>query len=473
MRRRLALGMLLAGLLGVAPLASSTAGEPASRKRLLYITTTAGFHHSACEHSIPIFQKIATAAGLEVVASAKTDLITAESLKGFDAVVFSNTTGGKRQFPVSEENLQALLAFVRSGKAFIGIHAATDTLGDYEPYYDMIGGTFSGHPWTKRVRIDIEDPAHPCASPVPSPWYVDDEIYTFKHWSREKIHVIMSLNVDEESNKGNRDDRDYSIAWCKPYGKGRVFYTSLGHKHSVWDDPIYQKHLMGGVLWALGVESETESGRTHTLRVGHAAPKGDWRPLLDGKELRWGVEWETTGKPAAKFHADWKVLPDGTLQGGGSGLGASHLYYIGKQFRDFEYRADVCINREGNSGMYFRCLPSNLRGGEWKNWPAGYEAQVNNGWDPDPKKSGTFYPKPTLWAKDIERIMGYTKAEDDDDFWFNQHIIAVGNHFIIKLNGQVVVDHYDDKFPAGYFAYQMHHPGTVVKLRNIQVRELD
>jgi hypothetical protein len=155
---------------------------------------------------------------------------------------------------------------------------------------------------------------------------------------------------------------------------------------------------------------------------------------------------------------------------------------VGKKFKNFEYRAEVCINAEGNSGMYFRCQQANLQpNGQWKNWPIGYEAQVNNGWDPDPRKSGTFYPEPSIRKDDLAKYLGYDKSKDDGNLWFTQHIIAVDNHFVIKLNDRVVVDHIDlnDRtrqdpgyYAEGYFAYQMHHDGTLAKFRNIEVREL-
>lgn len=473
-------------------LLSLTVAEGAPQKfRVLYITTTTGFHHSACEYSVPVFEKMAKDCGvLEVTASDKTDLITPEGLKKFDVVIFSNTSGGKGSFPLTDENGMALIDWVKSGKAFVGIHAATDTLTDWDPYVEMIGGAFNGHPWTKKVKVDIEDPLHPCAVPLPSPWHIDDEIYTFKEWSRDDVHVILSMDVSAEENKGNRDDRDYALAWCKPFGSGRVFYTALGHKHEVWDDPLFQKHLLAGVLWSLqmppretlrtiglGFNAVRGRGRRatreHALSVGHAKP-GDWVKIFDGKTLDWGEDWVTSGnQEVTRKH--WTVQPGGILEGSsqGSPEGSSHLYYIGKKFRNFEYRAEVCINKNGNSGMYLRCQEDNLEeNGQWKNWPRGYEAQVNNAWDPDPRKSGTFYPEPSIREPDLKRLIGYEKSKDDDNYWFTQHIIAVGNQFVIKLNDVVAIHHYDSKYAEGFFAYQMHHDGAVVKFKNIEVREL-
>ena len=88
----------------------------------------------------------------------------------------------------------------------------------------------------------------------------------------------------------------------------------------------------------------------------------------------------------------------------------------------------------------------------------------------------------------VAQDIGYERPVKVDDTtlqtdgaWYNMHLIAVGNHFVIKLNGQVVVDWFQDNpkpgnvkgsWEKGYFSIQMHHIGTLVKFKNMQVREL-
>jgi len=156
------------------------------------------------------------------------------------------------------------------------------------------------------------------------------------------------------------------------------------------------------------------------------------------------------------------------------GKDSSHLYNIKKKYRNFECRADISIDPNGNSGMYFRCLDRNLNNkGEWKNWPTGYEAQINNGYDHDPKRGGTFYPAPALYTKDIKKLLGYEKEKDKGNFWYNMHVIAVDNLFVIKLNGKIATVHRGRRnFREGFFAFQMHHNGSKVRIKNFEVREL-
>ncbi len=177
--------------------------------------------------------------------------ITANNLKNYDAVFFY--TCGDIGF--SPEQKQALLDFVRGGKAFIGAHSATDTFHNWPEYGEMIGGYFDGHPWGQKVRIKIEDPKHPAVRGLGTSVEIIDEIYEFKDpWSRKTNHVLMSLDnssVNTNTPEVHRADKDFGITWVRSYGKGRVFLTALGHRADVWSNPWYQKMLLQGICWAM------------------------------------------------------------------------------------------------------------------------------------------------------------------------------------------------------------------------------
>jgi type 1 glutamine amidotransferase len=176
--------------------------------------------------------------------------VNAATLKKFNVVVFF-TTGN----PVNKKELRDLVEWVRQGGALVGVHCATDTLYD-SPYGELIGGYFNGHPWHQKIKIHVEDPAHPAAKGFKDGDEITDEIYQFRDpYSRDKLHIILSVdNKSVDVTKGARKDRDYAISWCHDVGRGRVFYTSLGHRKEIWKDPRYQEHLMGGLKWALGEE---------------------------------------------------------------------------------------------------------------------------------------------------------------------------------------------------------------------------
>jgi type 1 glutamine amidotransferase len=176
--------------------------------------------------------------------------INAETLKNFDVVLFF-TTGN----PVTKEELKDLTTWVRAGHAFAGTHCATDTLYN-SPYGDLIGAYFDGHPWHQKIRLHVEDPHHAAAKGFQDGAEITDEMYQFRGpYTRERLHIILS--IDDRSidvKKGKRQDQDYAVSWCRDYGQGRVFYTSLGHRREVWRDPRFQEHLIGGLRWAVGLE---------------------------------------------------------------------------------------------------------------------------------------------------------------------------------------------------------------------------
>jgi hypothetical protein len=232
-------------------LAWTLAPAAAPKRKLLYLNHSAGFKHQTAATSGPIVQEIGEKSG--AFAATVTDdcgALTAENLKQYDAVLFY-TTG---ELPVSDQQKQALLDFVRSGKGFAGIHSATDTFCKWPEYGELIGGYFDKHPWHQDVRVRVEDGKHPATRHLGEAFTIKDEIYQFRNWSRDKVHVLLSLDpasVDLNAKDVHRTDKDFAIAWTRQYGKGRVFYTALGHRAEVWADERYQTHLLNGLRWVM------------------------------------------------------------------------------------------------------------------------------------------------------------------------------------------------------------------------------
>jgi type 1 glutamine amidotransferase len=183
--------------------------------------------------------------------------VNKDTLKNFDCVLFF-TTGSKRnqQSPLTDEELADLIDWVKAGGAFAGTHCATDTLYD-TPYGELVGAYFDLHPWHQKIKVTVEDAKHPAADGFATGAEITDEIYQFgaTPYSREKLHIILSVDnssIDTNKKDVHRKDKDFAIAWCHEYGKGKSFYTSLGHRKEVWKDERFQKHLLGGLKWATG-----------------------------------------------------------------------------------------------------------------------------------------------------------------------------------------------------------------------------
>jgi type 1 glutamine amidotransferase len=237
---------------GGSPSGPSTSSSSEPGRRLLYLTTSAGFRHDVLPLSQQVMRDIGMrAGGFETTATEDVSIVTRENLARFDAVAFF-TSG---ELPMSEAQKAALLDFVRGGKGFIGIHSATDTFYEWPDYGVMLGAYFDGHPWHQEVTLRVEDRAHPATTSLPASFRLNDEIYQFRNWSRADVHVLLNLDpasIDLNAPGVTRSDHDFALAWTRTEGRGRVFYTALGHEAGVWQDARFQQFLTGGIRWAMG-----------------------------------------------------------------------------------------------------------------------------------------------------------------------------------------------------------------------------
>jgi len=245
-------------------------------RKVLVVTVTKGFRHSSIPTAEKVLGELAASSGVFTVDYVRTDAdmaqkMTAAALADYDGVIFANTTG---DLPLPDK--QAFLDWIKSGKAFIGMHSATDTFRDHkppDPYVEMIGGEFKEHHAQAVVDCINQDPKHPACRPLGPTFHLKDEIYLLKNFDRSKVHGLLAL----DKHPNDQTPGDYPIAWCKTYGKGRVFYTSLGHREDVWtpntpesfkrENPkevseAYQKHILGGIKWALGLENGSAKPQT-------------------------------------------------------------------------------------------------------------------------------------------------------------------------------------------------------------------
>lgn len=177
---------------------------------------------------------------------------TKENLQNYDMVMFY-TTG---KLPIAEADLDYFFKvwLPQEGHGVVGFHSATDTFKNYEPYWDMIGGSFNGHPWGSgtTVTIAVHEPDHPAMKAFGgSEFQIKDEIYRYKNWQPEKVRVLMSLDM---SKCKPSEPYHVPVAWVKDYGKGRLFYTNLGHNEGTWTDKRFLSSVTGGIRWVMGLE---------------------------------------------------------------------------------------------------------------------------------------------------------------------------------------------------------------------------
>lgn len=277
MKRRLFLGCLatLAGVL----VATSAVAAP---KKILVVSTTTGFRHSSIETAEKIIAQVGKSSGVydielaavtppknpgnnaseEAKAAFKTaqasyqdkikavlaEKMSPAALKTYDGIIFANTTG---DLPLPDKD--AFIAWVQNGGAFVGMHSASDTFHGYRPYIEMLGGEFQSHGAQVVVSAVNKDSAHPATAHFGANFEIGgkkEEIYLFKNYQQKAVRELLVLN----QHPNNKEPGNYGVAWCREFGKGKVFYTSLGHNEYVWEMPEYQKHILGGIEWALGLK---------------------------------------------------------------------------------------------------------------------------------------------------------------------------------------------------------------------------
>lgn len=218
-------------------------------KNLLMITHSAGFKHDYLPIAKETVKSLGEESGLfDVLATEDCATLNRKELKRFDTVLFA-TTG---ELPISDEQKTDFINSIKAGKGFIGIHNAADTFYKFPAYGEMLGAYFNGHPWTQEIIAKVEDRSHPSTRHLSASFKAKEEVYTFRNWSRNKTHVLISLdNSSVDLSRGNRPDHDYALCWCHNYGKGRVFYTGFGHFKELWNEKWFRTHLLNGILWTM------------------------------------------------------------------------------------------------------------------------------------------------------------------------------------------------------------------------------
>ncbi len=235
----------------VALLAGTAADRAAAQgrkpARLLIVTVTKGYHHESIPKLTERIEGLGKQSGLFAVDTAATDAelrakTTPDALKAYDGVVFNNTTG---DLPLADRD--AFLAWIQSGKALVGIHAAADTFHGWPAYIALLGAEFDYHRDQAKVQVLVDDPKHPATEGLVAPIELFDEIYLYKNFDRSRVHML--LHLDRHPNTG--EPGYYPIAWTREAGQGRVFYTAPGHRDEVVAADWFGRHLLGGIRWAL------------------------------------------------------------------------------------------------------------------------------------------------------------------------------------------------------------------------------
>lgn len=256
--------------------------RPVRPRRVLIFYRTDGYVHASIPYGIEALTQLGAVTGA-YTADASEDLaaFSPSRLAAYDAVIFDSAT----HLSPSSSQRAALLAFVSGGRGLVGIHAASDSFYSWPEGQALLGGIFNSHPWTAQdtVAVKLDDPGSPLTAAFGGRgFWVRDEIYQIDGpYSRERVHVLMSLDMARPENARKpeqivRADEDFPIAWIRVQGKGRVFYSSLGHNPELYRTREILQHYLDGIQFALG---DLKADATPSAQRKHApspAPAPEW-----------------------------------------------------------------------------------------------------------------------------------------------------------------------------------------------------
>lgn len=265
------------------------------RKKILFFTKSSGFEHSVVKrhggapaYAERVLTEFAGKAGFDIEASKDGTLFDGD-LSGYDAFFFYTTgdltqVGTDGQPAMSAKGKQRLLEAVASGKGFIGSHCASDTFhtpgkafanqAERDPYIAMLGGEFIRHGRQQSAYMRTVDRKFPGTEKAGEGFNLNEEWYSLKNFAPD-LHVILV-----QETKGMQDfdyDRPpYPATWARMHQKGRVFYTSMGHREDVWTNPIFQELVAGALRWTTGlVDADVTPNLQEVTPEASTLPKVD------------------------------------------------------------------------------------------------------------------------------------------------------------------------------------------------------
>jgi uncharacterized protein len=252
---------------------------PKEARKMLVFSKTNGFRHGSIATGKLMLEEMGSRTGaFKVVISDDLGEFEKNKISGYDAICFLSTTQNvflphpKEMEKMSDDEQKEAMErekrlkhnfmnYIQNGGGFVGIHAATDTCHEWKDYGRMINGFFAGHPWNSNTMVSVKvEPgmeSHPLVAMFEGENVeFKEEIYQLRDpYDSKAVTMLLRLDTDKSDMtvKGiNRKDNDFGIAWARQWGKGRVFYTSLGHNHEMYWHPKVVRHYLAGIQWALG-----------------------------------------------------------------------------------------------------------------------------------------------------------------------------------------------------------------------------
>ena len=248
---------LIPTLLGAAP----------ERRVLVYTKNQTGtneagkklYVHDNLAASVAAIKKLGTENNFLVDASDDPTIFTSDNLKKYKAVIFSNSNN---EVFDNEEQKAAFREYIRAGGGFVGIHSASGSMRQWPWFWQMLGGKFVRHAKMQTFTVHVKDTNDVSTAHFPKTFQWTDEFYFCDHMPGD-LHALLAgdlgkLDDPEKAKSAGRYKDEFPLAWRHEFDGGREWYTALGHQKEHYSDPQFTKHLLGGILWAMGEGEEVK-----------------------------------------------------------------------------------------------------------------------------------------------------------------------------------------------------------------------
>jgi type 1 glutamine amidotransferase len=216
--------------------------------QILVFTKTMGYRHKSIEKGVETLKNLGKENSFKITQTEDSLQFNDANLEKYDLVLFLSTT----MDVLGTDQEQAFKNYINNGGNYMGIHAASDTEYDWPWYGKLVGAYFTSHPNDPNVReakMKVVNREHLSTSHLKETWERNDEWYNYKNINPD-MNVLIYL--DETSYEGGTNGDNHPIAWYYEFDGGRVFYTGGGHTEESYDEPDFQKHLVGGINYCLG-----------------------------------------------------------------------------------------------------------------------------------------------------------------------------------------------------------------------------
>ena len=228
---------------------------------LVYTKNGKGYVHDNIPSAVACIQRLGKQNGFGVDVTDNPADFNDANLQKYNALIFTSTNNDVFD---SDAQKVALMRYIQAGGGFVGIHSVTGTERHWQWFKRLVGGTFVRHAKHQQFKEIIVDTTNPSTSFLPGHWDVNDECYYVTDINPD-IHVLMAhdLTTVEDKDKPVTYGDVFPSAWCQEFDGGREWYTALGHDGERYSDPVFEKHILGGIEWVVGQNKPLDYSKAH------------------------------------------------------------------------------------------------------------------------------------------------------------------------------------------------------------------